>query len=348
MDIAFGALNDCLHEIGDKGYEWWYYDITSDDGEYAIVCIFFRNTPMLPVCIEGKKSNSHKRYLSYDGIGVSVYHKKKKIAQKLLWSNKLITTYNKSTTGDYEIRFGANYVYHNKDGCNIHCDLKNGQDSRRIYLEASIENFSSLKNNTVPLNTMNHVWLIISPRARANMLLQIYDDDTLKIHKKFGGRAYHDHNFSQVPVFEEFDNWYWGRAIFSEFTLVYYHVPLSAKYKTEIQWVCLFADNNGTAIVLRDIRINKSGKRISYSGLIYYASILIVGFTDKNEYIECTFLQNETAENGPFYMRFLSRCTLKLNGNILYDNNAFSEYFCARRLESRFVKLLTQLPWEEV
>ncbi len=347
MDIAFGALNDCLHEIGDRGYEWWYYDISSDDGEYAIVCIFFRNTPMLPACIEGIKSKSHKS-LTYDGISVSVYHKKKKIAQKLLWSNKHTTTYNKRDVGDYEIRFDVSYAYHKNGGYNIHCDLKNGQDSRRIYLEATMENTAFLKSNSMSLNTMNHAWLIITPRARANVSLQIYDDDTLKVHKSFVGRAYHDHNFSQLPVFEEFDDWYWGRAIFSEFTLIYYYIPASSKYKTEVEWVGLFADSNDSAIVLRDVRIHKQNKRMNYSGLSYHSSIIVTGFTDKDEYVECSFSQSDAAENGPFYMRFLSHCTLKFNGSILYDNDAFSEYFCARRLNSRLVRLLTQLPWEQV
>lgn len=348
MDIAFGTLNDCLHEIGERGYEWWYYDIVSDDGEYAIVCIFFRNAPMLPSYIDALKANSNKNFHSYDGVSVSVYHKKKKIAQKLLWSNKLNTIYEKSDNGDYDIRFGVQYVYTHRTGYNIHCDLSNGQDSKRVYLKAIVENSSFLKSNLITENPLNHVWFIINPRARANVMLQIFDEDSLKVDKSFNARAYHDHNLSKKPVYEEFDDWYWGKAVFSEFTLIYYYVPSSSKHKAEIQWAGLCTDNQDSVIVLRDTIITIGSKRINYTGLSYYTSISIAGFTDKNEYVECTFQQGESAENGPFYMRFLSRSILKLNGNILYDNDAFSEYFCAKRLESRSVRLLTRLPWCEV
>ncbi|MBK7987518.1 MAG: hypothetical protein IPK11_11515 [Ignavibacteria bacterium] len=79
MNIAFGAEYDGLHDIGECGYEWWYYDCVSEDSEFAVVLIIFRDIPMLPECIKERTLSPKKRGYYYDGISINVYHKKRRL-----------------------------------------------------------------------------------------------------------------------------------------------------------------------------------------------------------------------------------------------------------------------------
>lgn len=345
MDIAYGNANDLLHDIGKEGYEWWYYDIVADDGEYAITCIFFRGIPMLPQNIKQRIGNNLQMADS-DGLSLSIYHKGKKVAQKLLFSKNHtlhFTEVEGNSYGKYFAKCGATFE---NGQYRIFCDCDEGQDSKRIVINAVLTDTIPLISEKVE-NNSEHLWSVISPRLTATVHLSIIEKDSTKINECFKGMAYHDHNVSPLPIFREFNDWYWGRAIFHDKTLVFYYIPKSDKH-TETMYASFFEVGNASRSELRNIHISVEKKSFNYCGLLGGREVKLTGYNNNNEFVECSFLNRNAIENGPFYQRFLSKCVLKVNNTIYYDNNSVTEYFNAKKLLSPIVRMFIKLPWVEV
>ena len=346
MDIAYGNANDLLHNIGREGYEWWYYDIVANDGEYAITCIFFRGIPMLPKNIKQRIGNNLQKSDS-DGLSLSIYHKGRKIAQKLLFSNNHTLHFaERDGCNNYGIFFAKCQVSFENGQYRIFCDCDEGQDSKRITVNAVLTDTNTLKGEKFERNSQ-HLWSVISPHLIANVQLSIFEKDTKKINESFDGYAYHDHNVSPIPIFREFNDWYWGRSIFHDRTFVFYYIPMSDKH-AETVYASFFEVGNTSATELRNVHISVDKISYNYCGLKSGREVKLIGYNNKNECVECTILNTKAIENGPFYQRFLSKSTLKVNNSVYYDNNSIAEYFNATRLLSPVVRMFIKLPWVEV
>ena len=344
MNIAFGSEHDGVHDIGECGYEWWYYDCVSIDSEYAVVLIFFRDIPMLPECINERITSLQKRQNCFDGLSISLYHKKKKIAQKLLWSTKHRTCFDEESE---TVSFIANAVSRNEHTYTINVDIDKGNDSRRIIFNANLLNTNIYGNLNDNINPADHTWLAIAPVLFGECNLEIWDGGKRKIHATFSAHAYHDHNVGALPVFREFHSWYWGKVVCDYCTFVYYYVPAKSEQKL-IQWACIFENTSNTYLILRDVVIQENAMSLTYTGLRYCKKLVITGYTSNNDAVELTILQNYTLENGPFYLRFASIATLKINSTIFTDTHAIGEFFHAKRLTSKIVQTFISLPWTEV
>ena len=343
MNIAFGIENDIQHEIGEIGYEWWYYDCVSLEEDYCVVLIFFRDIPMLPACIR-ERSQRTNRIHNFDGVTISIYHKKKKIAQKLLWSKKYKTFYDQQ---EHHLQFAQSFVQYSNGHYSLFVDFRAGQDSRRIRFSAEFDDSIIYSNGNTHQTPTEHTWIAVSPKLSGQCNLEIWDEDHLKISKSFLAHAYHDHNIGVMPVFEEFYSWYWGKVVCNFGTLVYYYVPDNSN-NSPLHWACIFLDSTNQPIILRDVFIGEGKKKISYAGIYYAKELFITGFTNEGEKIEVNIHQNSTLENGPFYLRFASVATLKINSSIYSDSHSIGEYFHAQRLRSKIVQTFIELPWEEI
>lgn len=343
MNIAFGAEYDGLHDIGECGYEWWYYDCVSEDSEFAVVLIIFRDIPMLPECIKERTLSPKKRGNYYDGISINVYHKKKKIAQKLLWSKKYQTVVNDATNS---VHFQNNQIMYDSNTYSIYVDIEKGIDSRRIRFQANFVESNTYNNNQQHIDSSAHTWLAVAPVLSGECTLEIWEGESRKVHTMFNAHAYHDHNVGVLPVFHEFHSWYWGKVVCDFCTLVYYYVPQKPK-QTLLQWSCLFLRNSNTCLILRDVVIQEQECTISYMGLRYCKRMVLTGYSN-NDAVELTILHNNLIENGPFYLRFASIATLKIDSTIFTDTHSIGEFFHAERLKSKIVQTFIALPWIEV
>lgn len=178
MNIAFGSEHDGVHDIGECGYEWWYYDCVSEDSEYSVVLIFFRDIPMLPKCINERSTSIQKRHNSFDGLSINVYHKKKKIAQKLIWSTRHHTCFDEESE---TVSFLGNTVSHHLNTYAINVDIDTGNDSRRIVFYANLLNENSYVNVGERINPAVHTWLAIAPVMFGECHLEIWDGGARKI-----------------------------------------------------------------------------------------------------------------------------------------------------------------------
>lgn len=343
MNIAFGIENDIQHDIGESGYEWWYYDCVSLDEDYSVVLIFFRDIPMLPSCIRERSQNVYRAH-NFDGVTVSIYHRKKKIAQKLVWSKKYKTQYDNHT---HRLNFVNNYVQYSHGHYSIFVDIQVGYDSRRIRFSAEFDdNLYYLSENIVQSPT-EHTWIAVSPRLSGQCSIDIWDEECLKISTTFFAHAYHDHNIGVMPVFKEFHSWYWGKIVCSVGTFVYYYIP-DKNNVSPLHWACIFMNTTDKPIILRDVSIVESNKTMTYTGISYSKELFISGFTHENEKIEVKILQNSMLENGPFYLRFASVASFKMHSTLYTDSHSIGEFFHARRLQSGIIQTFIELPWEEI
>lgn len=344
MNIAFGSEHDGVHDIGECGYEWWYYDCVSEDSEYSVVLIFFRDIPMLPKCINERSTSIQKRHNSFDGLSINVYHKKKKIAQKLIWSTRHHTCFDEESE---TVSFLGNTVSHHLNTYAINVDIDTGNDSRRIVFYANLLNENSYVNVGERINPAVHTWLAIAPVMFGECHLEIWDGGARKIQTTFSAHAYHDHNVGALPVFREFHSWYWGKVVCDYCTFVYYYVPAKNEQQL-LQWACIFEKKSNNCMILRDVVVQEYTMSLTYTGLRYCKKMVVTGFTNNNDAVELTVLQNYTVENGPFYIRFASIATLKINSTVFTDTHAIGEYFHAKRLTSKIVQTFISLPWTEV
>ncbi|CAN5323172.1 hydroxyneurosporene dehydrogenase [soil metagenome] len=313
-------------------YEWWYFDAVSVDETYSIVVIFYEGNPFSRRYKDAMDRGEMDMARFYPAVSLSVY----KSDSPVFYSFEEVLPEEASFSDENpegnvkNNRFWREFkentlIYHLK----IDQRLPGG-DRLTGELRFSSEGVKYKLSEESSPSKGKHQWNLVQPHADVVGKLNISGFSDHEI--AFIGVGYHDHNTGFEPMFESFDEWYWGRAHFSGNTLVYYLMNENGVLNPK-GW--LFDQTGNVQMIDDGIITDDIG--MNYFGLKSARKI------EKQEG-DIRFLIQKTSiiDDGPFYQRFLNRMVLHMQGN-LYQGTGISEYICPARIHKKIFRPLVNM-----
>lgn len=308
------------------GYEWWYFDALSEDGNWSFVIIFYQGNPFSPEYIRNIENISSTPD-DFPAVSISVY--------------------NRNKTEFYSfVEYSADDFNWDKksDSCSVgpHSFSKSENDSQLVYsihLQDTLTSGHSIKGDidfNSPIITKasidsknpgeHHFWNLIQPKAEVSGTIEI--NGKSGEHKiKFDGSGYHDHNVGLEPMKEDFKDWYWGRYHFENSTLIYYVM----NRLNEKQYKAWLISNKDGEVIDEFSSANTEGFLRNMFGLRSARKITL-----KSVDSEVTVQAALPLDDGPFYQRFLGRAILHKDGKVsvtegisefIYPENIYTRKF---------------------
>lgn len=302
------------------GYEWWYFDGMSTNGEYGFVVIFYHVNPFSTKYIKELYSGDISAS-SCPAISVSVYHKSKPVYYSFLefeedefsWSPDRLSLKVGTDSVEY-------HISENTFGFEI-------QLNQKLASGHSINGTISGKGGLLPSSLIQskskerHLWNLVLPSLTFDADLAI-DGRKGKERLSFQGNGYHDHNIGQEPMKDSFRDWYWGRYHFGEVTLIYY---LMNKRKDQ-QFEGWLIDRNNQEVMTYFDEADLDYFSRNWFGLNSARKIEL-----KKGQVTVTIQCRDKIDDGPFYQRFIGDSILRYNGQV-YGAQGISEYIFPKNI----------------
>jgi carotenoid 1,2-hydratase len=329
MEIISDYTEDVSHKFGiPGGYEWWYFDGISDNG-YSIVVIFYEGNPFSRKYIQALGNDKGVTGEDYPAISISLY----KNGKAIFYSFEEVRR-DEAFFSDSE---PSGYVGKNR------FDLIGGENpdtlAYRLILDQVLPNGDRLSgqiqfvsNRGVSLQGLimdqpegdSHSWNLVQPKCEVNGLLNVEGSYQDRIN--FQGLGYHDHNSGIEPMKEQFDEWYWGRYHFEDFTVICYFMNEGESWNKKV-WI-LPDGGMGEAHQICDVA-EMSDYSMNLFGLTCARKVVV----ESNE-IRLLIQKERVTDSGPFYKRFEGTMLLNM-GDRLYRSKGISEYIKPDRIYSR-------------
>ncbi|XWN38307.1 MAG: hypothetical protein ROO71_05070 [Balneola sp.] len=306
------------------GYEWWYFDALSNDGNWAFVVIFYQGNPFSPKYIQNIKKKCSGPD-DFPAVSISIYNRNKTEFYSFVEYSADDFNWNKETNlcsiGPHSFtrsKEGSKIIY----SLNLNDNLPSGHS-----INASLKFISNeIVGTSVDSKNSNehHFWNLIQPKAEVSGTIEIKGKSGFqKI--AFNGSGYHDHNVGLEPMKEDFKDWYWGRYHFKNSTLIYY-VMNRVNEKQYKAW--LISNENGE-IIDEFSSVDTEGFLRNMFGLSSARKITL-----KSVGSEVTVQAALPLDDGPFYQRFLGQAVMHKDGKVSAAEG-ISEYIYPENIYSR-------------
>lgn len=317
------AHGDWLREtLG--AYEWWYFDALSENGEWALTCIWFLGNPFSPyyrLAAQGRPADP----FSHNALFFALYRRGRLYAYH--FTRFPIAEVAVAERAPGALRFGPNLLTTRKEGgCRLQVIDENA--NRRI-LKADLHfSYSPLVSETEPQNEAesDHFWLPAAPACRVSGRITLRAANNFGAEEiAFSGRGYHDHNWGRLPFAADIRDWYWARASLDrERAAILYHVRLHGGRKP-VSHLLLF---EGGRLLLHDpsARVCLSHLAINGFGMIYARQLAA-----ESGPVHVRFRLRSRLDSAPFYLRALCEATVEENGKVEIGSG-IGEYFRPRIL----------------
>jgi len=319
------------------GYEWWYFDAISDDGEWSFVIIFYIGNPFSPEYIQNIDVHSSKPD-DHPAVSISVYHNSKAEFYSFIEYSKNDLKWDEEQK---VLEIGNNKFKKSIETNDLYYQMKIDQllESSHSF-SAEIEFKSKTSNPELFQRTgecfQKHFWNLIQPKAEVKAKISIKGKGGIqKI--DFKGLGYHDHNVGLEPMKNEFVDWYWGRLHFKKSTLVYYVM----NRKNEQQHQAWLISNDNQKVLDEFHSVETEDAMSNFFGLSSAREIRL-----QSDDSEITIQANSLLDNGPFYQRFKSSAIMNRGAELavaegitefIYPNNIYKKLFWpAVRMRLRF------------
>ncbi len=183
---------------GPGSYRWWYLDAISDDGEKALVAIFFIGSVFSPHYARRRDSGEIAHPEDHIAINVALYEKGRRVA----W---VFSEYGRHalTLAKRRLRVEKSALSYNENG-GLEIDIDDITVARRKRLNGLIrvEPLEAPLTKDYVTLADGHEWRAHVPRARVTANFRGFD---------FSGTGYHDENRGIEPIEKGFSSWSWGR-----------------------------------------------------------------------------------------------------------------------------------------
>ncbi len=321
------------HKPTSGSYDWWYFDGNDTRGEYQFVVIFYEGCPFSSKYIRQQElypEHISAKPESHPAISISIYRHGKPIYYSMSEYAPSEAVFSRDKIS---IRIGMHSLEGYTEGDQLLYVLRLDEVLPCGDRISAILRYISPKANTqlwadeTAVKAGNHIWNLVQPLAQVKAVISISNGSRPEKPIIFDGLGYHDHNIGQVPMKNDFIDWYWGRVHFNDFTLVYYvmNTQSGKEYKA---WLISLDNqtiiNKSTNIIIDGASTNvfslSSHRRIK----IYFGEELIT--------LQCY----HTFDSGPFYMRFKSEASYtNANGTVIEECYGISEYIRPKRIHYR-------------
>ena len=290
-------------------YEWWYFDALSDDGQWALACVWFLGNPFSP-------------YYRMAARGVPADPADHNALFFALYRHGRLHAYHftRFPSGDVEaperlpgvLNFGPNrLVWPAQSGCRL---TLSDENANRRRLEADLS-FASppLVASSVLSDTAGetHFWLPAAPACLVSGTIRLWDAQNAGAEViRFSGLGYHDHNWGRLPFDADIRDWYWARAALGGGrAAILYHVRYHGK-REPVSHLLLFE----RGCLLRhapNARVTLSRPRVNGFGTIY-ATRLAAQDGD----VRVVFQLGGRLDSAPFYVRALCDARSEEGGGV--------------------------------
>jgi carotenoid 1,2-hydratase len=305
------------------GYEWWYFDGLSVDGNDGFVVIFYERNPFSTRYINDLEANNEAQK-AYPAISVSIYKNGETAYYSFLEYSEDEFGWDEST-GRLKVGKDAVQFSFGKKEFAFKIELDQELPSGHS-VKGSITGKGNNPNSSLISSDSKdrHSWNLLQPRTDVEVSLQL-SGRSGEEELVFEGAGYHDHNIGYEPMKESFRDWYWGRYHFQDFTLVYY---LMEKHN-ESQFKGWLIDKKNQRVLEHFEEANLDYFTRNWFGLNSARKIeLKAGQVSVN--IQC----NSKIDDGPFYQRFIGDSIINYNDQV-YAAHGFSEYIYPDNIHSR-------------
>lgn len=322
MRLVLDSAEDAAHEGWLRempgAYEWWYFDALSDDGEWAIGCIWFLGNPFSPyyrLAALGQPADP----FAHNALFFALYHRGRLHAYHFTrFPRSEVKT---ASSLPMTLQFGPNRLFLSADGiARLEIADENANGHR---LTASLSFIAPPligtedKSENVP--TTDHSWLPAAPicRVSGQIVLRAAQNKDAQI-IKFAGRGYHDHNWGRLPFDANVQDWYWARGTLTdERAVLLYHVRYRGRQKP-VSHLLLFdhgiLTSHNAEVRLSRITLNGFGTR--------YATQLSV----ESGNLRVQFRLGARLDSAPFYVRALCDAEVTVGG-VTETGQGMGEYF---------------------
>lgn len=339
--------SDVWHPEKDKfGYEWWYFDALSDDGDDGIVIIFLDNFIFSPDYNSFVSKNRNLRSMHRNNSGKEkfpalafIYYRNGKPVYRAI--NEFDENEFDASETLPECRIGKNSFSYKKApygaGYLLSIDARLPKNRR---LEAQFE-WLSIESDLLPgeINSGSsnaHSWNLVAPRSDVTGRITVFNRRGRKKEEiPFRGTGYHDHNFDNRWLPETVRDWQWGRAHFPDATAVFYHYKEIGSNRDKAK---LYLIKDGV-LTERDteFEIQEWGRDIF--GLKYPKRMRI----ETEDNIKLRVKQQSVVDSSFFYLRFLSEFTLTLRDGTPRKTIGFTEHLAPKALKYRWLDWLVKM-----
>ncbi|WP_152050964.1 hypothetical protein [Tautonia marina] len=297
--------------------EWWYFDAISDDGQDALVVIFFAGLPFNPAYgtaakrhLLNPKNSPAPHPLDHCGVAFSWYRPHGASVKRRGRGNPGHRAQAYALNGHrrndfahdadpFRVSIGGSRIERDADGYRIVVDAPDWDPTRRILADLRFRPAAG----TVPFEInlggegSPHYWLLAAADCRVEGTLSI--DGPGGSSMTFRGRGYHDHNAGTEELSLAMSKWQWGRVHDEDRTEIYY----IAQPKTGPGHSLWLSCRDGKPEVVRDQpEITVSQRWNNWYFVPYHGAMT---FTDGQGQKLQRWIDH-SIDSGPFYQRWLA------------------------------------------
>ncbi|MEC9486229.1 MAG: carotenoid 1,2-hydratase [Prosthecochloris sp.] len=348
MNISTELEQDVWHDLKEPGsYEWWYFDAEDEEQGISLVCIWFAGFAFSPYYMQHYldwQRNSRQdapQALEYAGFSFQLYRNGREIVNFIKEGPEHLF---QSSGSDIDVSFENNRFHYDSASSTYVLDIDFDYPARCQQVNAqlrfhALRRFSYTKHdNNNNGHVPHHQWLLGVPRAGVQGTVNL--TDTLRRRTStwtISARGYHDHNLGAMPVHEYIDKWYWGRAYSPKYDLIYYVIYFRNNGYRPLAITMLHDNENDRFMVHDELDVRESAFT---RGLFAPVHSRALNFSRGDFDIDIS--QDRVLDTGPFYLRFGSSISFRLDGEHQGELRGISEFLKPGRLQSPVLRFFTR------
>lgn len=348
MNITTESQQEVWHDMQEPGaYEWWYFDAEDKDRGISVVLIWFSGFPFSPYYMqhyeEWKRSRGSAFPMpsDYAGFSFQLYEQGRETLNFIREGGNGLFQGSREGIG---LGFENNRFSYDRqrDEYKLAIDFSFPARNRQVQAELTFKvrrriRYSKKDGNNVDPGSC-HQWLLSVPKADVSGYIAITGENGGgSRHIEISADGYHDHNLGTMPMQEYISRWYWGRAFSDRYDLIYYMVFFRNSSYKPLSLLMLHDNQVGHASVFDSLLFRE---RDFSTGLFSPLHGRTLEFS--SGHTEVTISQKNVLDAGPFYLRFASNISLRIEGKHLNGISGISEYLNPVRLQSRFMRFFTR------
>ena len=334
-DFAFSSSvrADVWHAQKDpKSYEWWYFDALADGGREAVVIMFLDNFIYSPRY--NRESDHAERFpaisFTYFRDGKALYKCVNEYPESAFSASREIPgcqigeSYFKFETATY----GSGY------SVSINTRLSGGRRLEAHFEWLSIE--SDFAADSFCYREQSHCWNMVAPRSDVTGRITIHDKKgRITDVRSFRGTGYHDHNLDNRWLAKTVRDWHWGRAHYSDATVVFYRYCELGEHTPSTK---LLVIKDGE-LRERTAEYEEQNYVRDKFGIKYPTRLRLIS----EDNMRLRVKPIKVIDSSFYYLRFLSEITLTLRDGIPRKTSGITEFLAPKTLKYRWLNWISDM-----
>ncbi len=326
VSFSSSIKDDVWHPTRDSnGYEWWYFDAISDDGNAIIIVNFIENFELSRSSKENK-TNAQAESINSDGDNSPLmsfrYFEDGKLRYRVVQKYDKDKFFADATNPECRIG-GSSFKFKQAPygvGFSVKIDLPLGKGNRLIGEFEWLAIESNLDQESIPPIKNQHWWNLSVPRADVTGRITIIGKGGIKRNEvNFRGTGYHDHNLDDRSFQETVSLCQRGRVHFPDSTAIFYRYRENQIEHSSTFLVVVREDN----LERQAADYESANFRRNIFGLKYPREI---NFTDSASN-KLRVTQNQPIESSIFYARFAAEYSLETSDGAVRTGIGVAEQF---------------------